>query len=111
MIRPAVAWRLSVVGFALSCLLLASVGWTSARLFVQALTAAGKATNGRVTRAGIIGALKSIKSFDSNGLLAPDGPADKIPPHCYVIIQVKNGKFVRVDPASGFRCDGQYLYL
>ncbi|TML62742.1 MAG: hypothetical protein E6G17_07860 [Actinobacteria bacterium] len=86
-------------------------GWTAARLFVQALIESGKSTGGKITRPGVIAALKGIKNFDSNGLLAPDDPADKTPPHCYVMAQVKGGKFVRVDPASGFRCDGSYLFL
>jgi PAS domain S-box-containing protein len=35
MMRPAIAWRLSVVGFTLACLVLALVGWTSYRRFAE----------------------------------------------------------------------------
>ena len=83
-------------------------GWVSARMFVQALKAAGP----KLTRAGVIAALHSITSFDANGLLAPGGnPAGKIPPNCYIIARVHDGKFARVDdPASTYRCDGPYWY-
>jgi branched-chain amino acid transport system substrate-binding protein len=82
-------------------------GWTSARLFVQALQAAGP----KATRAGLLGALNKIDDFDSNGLLAKTGPASKRPATCYAMITVHNGKYQRLDPASGYRCDGQYLFL
>jgi ABC-type branched-subunit amino acid transport system substrate-binding protein len=82
-------------------------GWTSARLFVQALQAAGP----KATRAGLLASLKKIDDFDSNGLLAKTGPASKRPATCYAMITVHNGKYQRLDPASGYRCDGQYLFL
>jgi ABC-type branched-subunit amino acid transport system substrate-binding protein len=80
-------------------------GWTSARLFVQALQAAGA----KATRPSLIAALKGVTQFDSNGILAPANPAAKGPASCYVIVNIKGGKFVRAgDSASGFRCDGNY---
>jgi ABC-type branched-subunit amino acid transport system substrate-binding protein len=79
----------------------AAYGWESARLFVQALTAAGA----KPTRAGLMAELKKIDNFDGNGMLAPAGPASKRPPTCFMIINVQNGKFVRADPPSGFICD------
>ncbi|HLG91719.1 MAG TPA: ABC transporter substrate-binding protein [Acidimicrobiales bacterium] len=80
--------------------------WASARLFVQALQAAGP----NPTQASVMAALRNIHSFDSNGLLAPGDPADKKAPHCWVLIKVIGHKFVRYDsPATGFRCDGSYF--
>jgi ABC-type branched-subunit amino acid transport system substrate-binding protein len=79
----------------------AAYGWESARLFVQALTAAGA----KPTRASVMAQLKKIDNFDGNGMLAPAGPASKRPPTCFMIIKVDNGKFVRADPPSGFICD------
>jgi len=78
----------------------AVMGWASARLMVQALQTAGKPD-----RAAIMGALKNIHSFDSNGLLAKADPAGKGPPTCYLFVDVTGGKFVR-DPMtpSGFQC-------
>jgi ABC-type branched-subunit amino acid transport system substrate-binding protein len=83
-------------------------GWTSARLFVQALQAAGP----QAKRATLIGALKNIHQFDSNGILGPGDPAGKGPDKCYVIVDIKGGKFVRAsDSASGYRCDGVYNFV
>jgi ABC-type branched-subunit amino acid transport system substrate-binding protein len=80
-------------------------GWTSARLFAQALQAAGP----QAKRATLQAALKSIHQYDSNGILAPSDPAGKNPAKCYVIVDIKGGKFVRApDSASGYRCDGDY---
>ena len=82
-------------------------GWTSAELFVQALKAAGP----QATRAGLMSALQQIDKFDANGILAQGGPASKTPAVCYIMVQVHDGKFQRVDsPPGGFRCDGTYVY-
>ncbi|MEY2463869.1 MAG: hypothetical protein QOH64_2007 [Acidimicrobiaceae bacterium] len=83
-------------------------GWTSARLFVQALEAAGP----KATRASLIAALQGVSTFNSNGLLATGGPASKTPASCYIMVQVHDGKFSRVDdPPDDFRCDAQYFEL
>ncbi|MCU1462064.1 MAG: hypothetical protein JWO37_2139 [Acidimicrobiales bacterium] len=89
--------------------LYAAYGWASARMFAQALQAAGP----KVTRGGIADALRKIDSFDSNGLIAPAGPASKRPSVCFIIVRVHNAKFERWEsPAPGFRCnDGGYFYL
>jgi ABC-type branched-subunit amino acid transport system substrate-binding protein len=84
----------------------AAFGWASARLFVQALEKAGP----KPTRAAVTAELKKIDNFDSNGMLAPAGPASKRPPNCFMVINVQNGKFVRADPPSGFICNkGDYF--
>jgi len=85
----------------------AAFGWESARLFVQALTAAGA----KPTRASVMAQLKQIDNFDGNGMLAPAGPASKRPPSCFIVINVQNGKFVRADPPSGYICNqGDYFH-
>ena len=82
-------------------------GWVAAELFVKALQAAGP----QATRAGLLGALQQVDQFDANGLLAPGGPASKTPPICYIMVQVHDGKFQRLDdPPAGYRCDGTYVY-
>lgn len=82
-------------------------GWASAALFVQALKAAGP----QATRAGLLSSLQQIDQYDANGLLAPAGPASKTPAICYIMVQVHDGKFARVDsPPGQFRCDGTYVY-
>jgi len=77
-------------------------GWVSAMLFVQALRAAGP----KVSRKALLAALKQIKSFNADGLIPNADPADKIATHCYVMIKVHNGAFVRADPPAGFLCGG-----
>ena len=84
----------------------AAYGWESARLFVQALGAAGP----KPTRAGVLAELKKIDNFDGNGMLVPVGPASKRPSGCFMTMKVTNGKFVRADPPSGFICNqGDYF--
>jgi ABC-type branched-subunit amino acid transport system substrate-binding protein len=81
-------------------------GWSSAMLFVQALRKAGADP----TRASLIAQLKKITSFDAGGLVAPDDPASKQPPSCFLIAKVVNGTWQRVTPSKGFICSGTYLY-
>jgi ABC-type branched-subunit amino acid transport system substrate-binding protein len=82
-------------------------GWASAELFVQALKDAGP----QATRASLMASLQKIDQFDGNGMLAPGGPASKTPATCYIMAQVHDGKFQRVDsPPGQFRCDGTYFF-
>jgi ABC-type branched-subunit amino acid transport system substrate-binding protein len=80
--------------------------WSSGRLLFQAMQKAGA----KAKRADVVAALKTITSFNANGLLAPANPAAKAPPTCGIVTQIKGGKYVRVDsPPPGFRCgDGGY---
>ncbi len=82
--------------------------WMSGLLLAKALNTAGS-----VTRSALLGGLKQLTSFTADGLQPPADPAGKKPPTCWVLIDVKNGRFVR-DPATptGFRCSpsGYYYY-
>ena len=81
-------------------------GWSSAQLFVESLKKAGA----KATRADVLAQLRKVTSFDAGGLLAPANPSGKKPATCWILTQVKNGQFVRVDtPATGYRCDGTYF--
>jgi hypothetical protein len=82
-------------------------GWVSAALFVQALKAAGA----NPTRGSVLAQLSKITSFNAAGLLAPANPAQKKPASCYVMMQIKNGKYQRTQPTtSGFSCNSSYYY-
>jgi ABC-type branched-subunit amino acid transport system substrate-binding protein len=81
-------------------------GWASAQLFVQALQAAGP----NPTRGSVIDQLKKITSFDASGMVAPTDPAAKKPTGCFVMATIKNGKYVRVMPKSGFDCNTKYFF-
>lgn len=88
--------------------LFAMYGWVSAMLFVQALDAAGEDP----TRQDIVDALGEIDSFDADGMLSEANVAAKEPSECYLLGQVRDGKFVRVLPEDeGFTCEpGGYYY-
>jgi ABC-type branched-subunit amino acid transport system substrate-binding protein len=81
----------------------AADAWAETALLVQAMRAAGP----RLTRKATLAELAKITSFDADKFFAPANPAAKKPGNCYVIFQIKGGKYLRVDtPASTFRCDG-----
>ncbi len=81
-------------------------GWASADLFVQALKAAGP----HPTRGSVIAQLQKITSFDANGLIAPEDPADKKPSACFLMASIKNGNYVRELPTgSGFDCNATFF--
>jgi ABC-type branched-subunit amino acid transport system substrate-binding protein len=83
----------------------ASTSWAQAALFVQALDLAGP----HLTRDGVLKALTQIHSFNDFGVMAPTDVASKQSSHCYNILQIRNGKYLKVDdPPTGFRCDGTF---
>jgi ABC-type branched-subunit amino acid transport system substrate-binding protein len=76
--------------------------WAAAKLFVDALKAAGQ----NPTRAGVVAALKNIHDFDDNGMVAKADVGNKKPPGCWMLLKVDNGAFKRVLPADkGYTCD------
>jgi hypothetical protein len=81
-------------------------GWASAELFVQALRDAGSDPN----RASVLAALRKTESFSAGGLLAPDDPAQKTPPSCFLVTKVVNGLWQQESPKTGFTCSGTYIY-
>jgi len=89
--------------------LYALFAWASGRLFQQAFQAAGA----HVNRASLMEQLRKVNQFTASGIVAPMTPSDKKGGvKCYILWQVHGGKFSRVDdPATGYRCDGQFLPL
>ena len=75
-------------------------GWTSTDLFVRALQAVGP----DVTRARLLAALAKITTADGAGIHAPVNPSTGLTQHCFIIVRVKGGKWVREHPADGFDC-------
>jgi ABC-type branched-subunit amino acid transport system substrate-binding protein len=73
--------------------------WQAAALFKTAVDQVVDADgpNG-VTRAAVLKALGSIKSFDANGWMGEKDPRGTS--SCFVMMQVKGGKFVRVHPTK-----------
>lgn len=83
-------------------------GWTSCQMFVDAAREVGP----NLTREALLAQLGTLTEYDARGLIAPNNPAEKRPPECYVMLQLKGSTWERLDtPPGGFRCDGSYLYL
>ena len=78
--------------------------WGAGTLLTQAMAAAGP----NVTQAAVIRALDNITTFDSSGLTADTNPAKRLGATCDVIAGIQNGQWTRIDPKSGFECDGVY---
>jgi len=77
-------------------------GWQAALAFQQAVNAVvGKSGPNGLTRASLLTALKGITNFSADGWIGPkalQGPGSYSP--CYLIMQVQNGKYVRVYPTQ-----------
>jgi len=76
--------------------------WMAALAFEQAVNSIVK-TQGpnAITRANLFSALKSIHNFDADGWMGPkDLQGSNSFSDCMVVIQIQNGKFVRVFPTQ-----------
>ncbi len=86
-------------------------GWLSAELFADALKNAGSDPS----RGSLLQALSKITSFSGNNIVAPANPAAKTVGNCYLLGQVANGDFERLDTppptssSNGYRCGGEYV--
>jgi ABC-type branched-subunit amino acid transport system substrate-binding protein len=75
-------------------------GWDAGVLFVKALQAVGA----NVTRDRVLAALRAMQSDDGDGLIAPVNPVTGAGNHCFIVVRVKDGHWVREHPAAGFDC-------
>ena len=66
--------------------------------FDEAVKASTGGDNNKLSRKGLIAAAKNIHAFNANGMLQTTDVGGKVPGHCFVLTQVKNGQFVRVWP-------------
>ncbi len=66
--------------------------WSAARLFVQEAVALG----GKLNRQTLIGAMKKVKDWTSNGMHAPQQVGAKTTAECYKIFQVNGGVWKQV---------------
>jgi hypothetical protein len=53
-----------------------------------------------LTRVRLLDALAGIHDFDAGGIVGPTDVGARAANGCYVLLQVKDGKFVRVNPAE-----------
>ena len=75
--------------------------WSAGRLFVKLATQMGA----KLTRKGLIAALKGVHSWDGNGLHAAHDIGNKVMSPCFMYVEIQNGGFRRKDPASNFICN------
>jgi hypothetical protein len=66
--------------------------------FTQAVEEATGGDNNNLTRAGLLEAAEGITEFDADGMLAPTNVGGREASGCYVLMQVRDGEFVRVHP-------------
>jgi ABC-type branched-subunit amino acid transport system substrate-binding protein len=75
--------------------------WAAGIELQQALENVVKANgNNGITRANLLGALKNLTSFDADGLIGKVNVGGKVTTSCFVLEQVKDGKFTRVWPTK-----------
>ena len=66
------------------------------------------------SRGSLLQALSKVTSFNGNNIIAPTDPAQRNNGTCYLLAQIQNGQFQRInDPAltgstHGYRCDYSY---
>jgi ABC-type branched-subunit amino acid transport system substrate-binding protein len=79
----------------------AIMSWVSADMFVSALRAAG----GDPTRDDVLATLGTYTAYDGGGLIGKINPAAKRPAACFLIVEVRGGRWVKTHPGgSGFAC-------
>jgi ABC-type branched-subunit amino acid transport system substrate-binding protein len=84
-----------------------ATSWAQAALFVQAVKAAGP----HLTRQAVLAALAQIHQFNDYGMMTPTDIASKASSTCYLLLQIRGGKYVKVDdPPTGYRCDGSFFH-
>lgn len=92
----------------------AAQAWASGVLLQQAVDSIVKANgvNG-VNRQALFDSLDGIKEFDANGMIGTTNIGDRKTSPCYALLQVKDGKFVRVTPTKKgtFNCDKKNVQI
>lgn len=87
--------------------LFGAYAWANAMLYTEARKAAGGAN---ATGEQVVKALIATKKFDADGLISESDPGDQKAATCYLVAQIKGGKYVRMFPDTGYSCDGaQYV--
>jgi hypothetical protein len=77
------------------------MSWVSARMFVDAVRAAGPDP----TRDAVLGKLRGFTDVTAGGVMGRINPAQKQPARCFLVVEVVGGKWVKTHPkGAGFQC-------
>jgi ABC-type branched-subunit amino acid transport system substrate-binding protein len=90
--------------------------WTAALLWATAVQELGS----DVTREGLEEVLSGIHEWDGGGLHGTSDPGNTEPAHCFILMRIEDGEFVRQFPTleddpevyeegNGFACDPDYV--
>jgi hypothetical protein len=97
-----------------SCAAFGAQAWVAGEAFAEAVKkiVAKSGPNG-ITRAGMLEAIKQVNDFDAGGFVAPTDIGARKSAGCLIGMQVKSGKFVRVDPVEPgkFDCNGRIITI
>jgi substrate-binding family protein len=68
--------------------------------------------NNGVTRKAVLDTAPTITKFDADGMLGTVNVGQHVPSPCYVLMQIRSGKFVRVFPTKKgtIECDPKNIY-
>ena len=84
---------------------LGQFSWGAAALFVKLAIAAGP----QLTRGKVIDLVRLEHAWSPNGMYPQNDVGGRRMTDCVVVVNIRNNKFVRYLPSSGFRCqDGIY---
>ena len=84
---------------------LGQFAWAAAALFVKEAIAVGP----NLTRGALIAKVQNEHAWSANSMIPANDVGGKRMTDCVVVVNIRNNKFVRFLPASGFRCqDGVY---
>jgi len=75
--------------------------WSAGQLFTKVHGAVGP----KLTRQGFFTEIRKVHSWDGNGLHVAHDVGNKIQSPCFLYLEIRNAKFVRKDPSSGFICN------
>jgi branched-chain amino acid transport system substrate-binding protein len=89
--------------------LFGAYAWGAMELWYQAWKLAG----GTKSPDDVRFALGTIQKFDAKGLLAEASPTSRTPATCWLVAQIHDSKYVRLEPKDkGFSCEGaEYVPL
>jgi ABC-type branched-subunit amino acid transport system substrate-binding protein len=73
-------------------------GWAATLAWAQAAEAGAKQEKGAMTRVGLLDGAKTLTAFDAGGMLGTTDIAHKRQTPCTAILQLRDGKWVRLAP-------------